>query len=1050
MSGYGPTGGRRFGDPQELCDALGLPFSGEQLDAICAPLEPGVIIAGAGTGKTTVMAARVVWLVGTGQVAPQEVLGLTFTRKAAAELASRIRSSLTRSGISATSHDEGEEVILTYDAFAARLVAEHGLRLGIEPAPVMIAGAARYRLASQVVRAATGPFSFLSRLRPATVAERVLQLDSALASHLVSPGQVRDHAQSFAADLELAPSNNRGNVYVSVQDAIAALLERLELVGLVEDYRRSKAQRGYTEFADQLAAAVRLVREAPTVAELMRDQFKVVLLDEYQDTSSAQAELLKGLFPGHPVTAVGDPFQAIYGWRGAAASNITTFAHDFPRAAGHPAMGYRLSVNRRSRAQILDVANEIGSQLRASAATEGTLAGLLRAPEDGGSGVVVAAGFDTAESELAWLAESIADQGRDPAVRWSDTAILVRRNADIGGIYEALSDRDVPVEIVGLGGLLSLSEIAVVLSTLHLLHDITSNADLVNLLAGPRWQIGTADLAALGRRARQIARAANPKPDTPNLATDLDWLLAGTDTSERLCLFDALLDPGQAELSHPGTRRIQAFVKEFGWLQRHAHEPVPDLVRRVIATLGLEVEIAVHGARRRHDAAAQLARFLEAVADYVELDAEASLAGLLAYFEAEVSHGEGLEQATPSEQNSVKVLTVHKAKGLEWERVYLPHLADKVFPSDRGSDNHLRQAAAIPAPLRGDAGSIPQLGEVSDPGIKAYREQLRIEQQLAEDRLAYVAVTRAKSYLAASWHVWSPGTVRPKCPSRYFSAIREEALRQGRVVAEAPPPGGHNPIGWAGAPAAWPHPLDEALAEERRRAAAWVEQARGHQGPDEPMSAEAAALVGLWDQDLDLLIARARESDRSAIEVRIPESLSVTSATRLQDDPQAWAAQEVRPMPKPPSRGAHIGNRFHAWVQRRYEMAALFDDEEHTMEPDSVLSRLTEAFERGPYANRTPIAVEVPFVLRLGHHVIRGRIDAVYRGASGDQVVDWKTSNRGADPRQLAYYRLAWARATGQDPERVDAVFYHVPSGEVRRAGRLDDEAALVAALDQR
>lgn len=311
MSGYGPTGGRRFGDPQELCDALGLPFSGEQLDAICAPLEPGVIIAGAGTGKTTVMAARVVWLVGTGQVAPQEVLGLTFTRKAAAELASRIRSSLTRSGISATSHDEGEEVILTYDAFAARLVAEHGLRLGIEPAPVMIAGAARYRLASQVVRAATGPFSFLSRLRPATVAERVLQLDSALASHLVSPGQVRDHAQSFAADLELAPSNNRGNVYVSVQDAIAALLERLELVGLVEDYRRSKAQRGYTEFADQLAAAVRLVREAPTVAELMRDQFKVVLLDEYQDTSSAQAELLKGLFPGHPVTAVGDPFQAI-------------------------------------------------------------------------------------------------------------------------------------------------------------------------------------------------------------------------------------------------------------------------------------------------------------------------------------------------------------------------------------------------------------------------------------------------------------------------------------------------------------------------------------------------------------------------------------------------------------------------------------------------------------------------------------------------------------------------------------------------------------------
>lgn len=161
----------RLGNAAGLMDALDISFSTEQLDAITAPLEPGVIIAGAGSGKTTVMAARVVWLVGIGVVRPEEVLGLTFTRKAAAELSQRVRSALLRSGLIADRgvDESGEQLIMTYDAFAARLVAEHGLRLGFEADPTMISGATRYRLASRVVKAAAGPFEFISRLRPATV-----------------------------------------------------------------------------------------------------------------------------------------------------------------------------------------------------------------------------------------------------------------------------------------------------------------------------------------------------------------------------------------------------------------------------------------------------------------------------------------------------------------------------------------------------------------------------------------------------------------------------------------------------------------------------------------------------------------------------------------------------------------------------------------------------------------------------------------------------------------------------------------------------------------
>ena len=158
--------------------------------AITAPLEPGVIIAGAGSGKTTVMAARVVWLVGTGAVRPEEVLGLTFTRKAAAELShAGPARRCSRAGVVADRgvDESGEQLIMTYDAFAARLVAEHGLRLGYEADPTMITGATRYRLASRVVKAAAGPFEFISRLRPATVTERVLKLDADLQQHLVDP-----------------------------------------------------------------------------------------------------------------------------------------------------------------------------------------------------------------------------------------------------------------------------------------------------------------------------------------------------------------------------------------------------------------------------------------------------------------------------------------------------------------------------------------------------------------------------------------------------------------------------------------------------------------------------------------------------------------------------------------------------------------------------------------------------------------------------------------------------------------------------------------------
>lgn len=1074
---------RTLSDPAELCEAMGIPFSDEQLEAITAPLEPGVIIAGAGSGKTTVMAARVVWLVGTGAVRPDQVLGLTFTRKAAAELAERVRSALLRAQVIDTDapDEQGEEVVMTYDAFAGRLVGEHGQRIGAETSPIMITQAARYRLASRVVNAAQGPFDALSRLRVATLTERVLALDAGLSAHLVTDEQVRRHGRLHAGLLESAPVNNRGNVYASVKAAMASTAERIELLDLVAAYRQLKRDLGVTEFADQMSSAAALVDAVPAVARQLRTQFRVVLLDEYQDTSSAQAQLLRGLFTardgssdglGHAVTAVGDPFQAIYGWRGAAASNILAFHRDFPKASGEGAAQFQLTVNRRSGQKILDVANQIATQLRADPLlvrhdpSGAQTPRPLVAPEEKSGGVVRAASFLTWPEEVTWIADDVVARHTEGEVdAWSDVAVLLRRNAHLAPLHEALSERGVPVEIVGLGGLLALPEVAEVVSTLRLLDDVTANPDAARLLQGPRWRIGARDLALLGQRARDLAGVR--REPVEGLAEELQVAVAETDPSDLVSLVDALADPGDLPYSAEARQRFEAFSSELAELRRHVGEPVLDQVRRVVAVTGVDAELASlpGGESRRAD---QLATFCDAVADYVDVDGDSSLGGLLAWLQAELDHGVGLERATPSDRNSVKLLTVHRAKGLEWPLVYVPALVDTVFPTDRVSENWVTTAHAVPAPLRGDADSIDQLGEATDAGMKAYQAALKEAALLSERRLAYVAMTRAKQQLVATAHLWQPGLKKPKVPSEYFTAALAEAERQGRVERLAPSEVGTNPHAKVEAEASWPVPIDSDARQARLEVAAEMERASSRHARGEgwvdadalPLTAEEAALVSDWDRTLDDLVADLADQASEVLEVPIPASLSATAVVELRRDPEGFAAQVLRPMPRPANRAAQLGTRFHAWLQSRFATndlpEPLLDEDADEVVSDAQLRRLVRAFEASDWARRQPREVEMPFVMMIGNSMVRGQVDAVFDAADLDLppgreadvvVVDWKTSNAPADPVQLAIYRLAWSRATGTPLERIQGAFVHVASGRTEWPDHLVEADELEALL---
>ncbi|MGW4009524.1 UvrD-helicase domain-containing protein [Streptomyces sp. NPDC004763] len=1145
-------------DPEQLKELLGIPFTPEQTACIVAPPAPQVIVAGAGSGKTTVMAARVVWLVGTGQVAPEQVLGLTFTNKAAGELAERVRKALIRAGVTDPDaidpdHPPGEPAISTYHAFAGRLLTDHGLRLGLEPTSRLLADATRYQLAARVLREAPGPYPALTRSFADLVSD-LLALDAELAEHLVRPEDLLAWDAGLLdtlAGIRLSNADLR-----KVPEAAAA---RRALADLVIRYRAAKRRQDLLDFGDQIALSARLAG-LPEVGRVLRDEYRVVLLDEYQDTSVAQRILLAGLFgggTGHPVTAVGDPCQAIYGWRGASVANLDDFPEHFAHADGRPAARQALSENRRSGGRLLDLANGLAEPLRAMHAG---VEALRPAPGAERDGTVRCALLRTHAEEIDWIADSVAHLVRTGTAP-GEIAVLCRTATDFAEIQGALVARDVPVEVVGLSGLLHLPEVADLVAVCEVLQDPGANASLVRLLSGPRWRIGPRDLALLGRRARLLvshARVAGDDDPDRRLAEAVE----GVDPSEVISLADALDtfletpldgtgDDDGLPFSPDARVRFARLATELRELRRALSDPLMDVLHRVLAVTGLEVELSASphalAARRRET----LSNFLDVAASFAASDNEATLLAFLGFLRTAAQYEKGLDNALPGGENTVKVLTAHKSKGLEWDVVAVPGLVTGTFPSGQGREKWTAQGKVLPHALRGDAETLPDVASWDSRGLKAFHEAMKDHQHTEELRLGYVTFTRPRSLLLGSGHWWGPSQKKPRGPSDFLTALYEHcAAGHGEIEAWADEPAEdeENPaLHRAIADEVWPLPLDdEALA--RRRAAAetvlahldalaarqegppaapdtyddpdwppppdddaappeeadpdwagdpadwdtWTTDrpaahdrtaARkdGPTAPDRPaarkdrptvphqatppeppwgdaparLTPEEARTVASWDRDLDALTGELLRARESVTEVPLPASLTASQLLSLAADPDGFAQELARPMPRPPQPAARRGTRFHAWVEARFEALKL-----PLLEPEELpgadaeiadeqdLEFLKDAFERTEYARRTPFRVEAPFQLSLAGRVVRGRIDAVYKEGDGEsatyEIVDWKTNRAAtADPLQLALYRIAWAEQQGVPPTSVTAAFLYVRTGEVVRPGGLPDRAAL-------
>jgi DNA helicase-2/ATP-dependent DNA helicase PcrA len=1065
------------GPPQDLswsaravAAAVGAPEpTPQQVEVIEAPLHPCLVVAGAGSGKTETMAARVVWLVANGLVRPEEVLGLTFTRKAAIELGERLARRLRavrRAGLGTAAQGRDEALALptvsTYHAYAGRLVAEHGLRVGIEPDARLLSQAACWQLASEVVESYRGDMTGLDQA-VSTVVESVLAVAGELAEHLVEGEVARQFLDDLADRVAGLPGKDHRKPRAVGHRIAARLRDMAKIYPLVHRYQELKGQRDALDFADQMALAARLARDLPTVGLVERQRHRAVLLDEFQDTSEAQLVLLESLFAGHgmPVTAVGDPNQSIYGWRGASATTLSRFPQVFGDT-GTPAPVLPLSTSWRNAVDLLVVANRAARPLRAAATVQ---VEQLHPRQGAGAGRIDAARLQTHEEEAAHVARWIATRWSAPDGGRTGTsaAVLCRNRAQFDTVVHALHRHHLSVEVVGLGGLLNAPEVVDLVALLTVAQDPTRGDALIRLLTGPVTRLGPADIDGLWAWAGRLAQSE--------------------DEGEPIVLSEALhsppppgwVDSRARGVGEPARARIVALGEVVDRVRSSVGLPLPDLLAQAERWLGLDLEVASDPDVPPVWGRAQLDALGEVATGYAVSSDRPTLGGFVDWLEAARTRERGLELAEVSvSREAVQVLTVHAAKGLEWDVVAVPGLAEGIFPSyttrSRWEDGQwvvaepqdpgwLSGPGALPYPLRGDADGLPTMpwASLTDTdhlaeAVEEHRTAGGRHKVQEERRLAYVAFTRAREEMLLTAPVWSSGTT-PRVTSRFLTELVADPACPIQVGPWEPMPEADadgraaNPLLAEETVAAWPAAPEASRGTARDLVLAVLDSREGAGRVDDEDSEDGRA------REIDLLIRERAEAARARASgsVPAPGHLSTSALVEFAADPAGFWRRLRRPVPSPPAVQARSGTAFHAWVEQHYSAATLLDmddlpgsdDEGCGVEQD----RLRANFLASSWAGRRPAAMEVAVETVLGGVPVRGRIDAVFADDDGHlTIVDWKTGAPGGtdDQRrravQLAAYRLAYARLADVPPVRVDAVFFYASTGETISPPLLGEE----------
>lgn len=984
---------------------------------------PTLVIAGAGSGKTELMTVRVLYLIANSLALPSEILGLTFTRKAASELSARVNQALYKLRESemwpaSLGVDFTPPTITTYNSFGNDIFRKLSLAVGYESDATLLTEASSVALADDLVRSLKGQLhqslEDWERSKEYLI-DLVLALAAEVTDNQSSSDLVIQELERFSLYIAQLPKTDKGDsgLFQYTQDMLDAAHLNAVIASLVSEYLQLKKRRSLVDFSDQVALAL------TALPENFEHGFRFVLLDEYQDTSSIQTQLLSRLFRGQAVLAVGDPNQAIYGWRGASSNNLLGFHEDFGSKAKAT---FQLSKSWRSGQAVVDAANQLTKALNA---LQPELAPVTLEP-----GVIEKVNHVTAEvfQDEITEAEAVADWFEKHLDSDTSAALLLRTKASMSLFAKTISDRGIPVEVSGLSGLLQLPEVLDLISALKVIQRPESGVELMRLLAGPRWRIGPKDLAQLSEMAKRLSRIRSEVTSAMPVTI--------VEALDELCKPGALDRENFSEL---GGARLVAAAKLLRKMRASSNIGLAQFAWVVARELDLDIELFAHSTQL--NPLANLEAFIARIAEYEQSSIRPSLSGLLSWLDYAIERENFELPKTGAKKGTVQIMSVHAAKGLEWDLVALAQLNRGSFPVEGKGAKGWLAAGKLPFALRGDSNVLPkfeyqqaQTQKELNALYQQFQDGNRARQLQEERRLAYVAVTRARSALHLTASHYKSGNKKPRELSEFLSELLEAGLVQ---LA--------NPI---------PEVADSNPLANRKEQAVWPFDPLGSKRPtlEKAAAAVTSATPAQFSDFTELaLLLEERERGNWLAAPELPRRLSASKLMSLISNPQEFAEYLARPMPSPYSASAQRGTDFHRLLEEHWLEDVELTDQDWAEEDLDLKAN----FESSRFSSLTPDFVEQSIEFELAGLVVVCKIDAVFGQGDGFLVVDWKS---GASPKvqseidqraiQLALYRLAFAKWKGVGLEKVQASFFFASDGVEVVPEKLPTETELVEAIE--
>ncbi|HAX61428.1 MAG TPA: hypothetical protein DCX95_02560 [Elusimicrobia bacterium] len=910
----------------------------EQKRAVVHSKGPLLIVAGAGTGKTTVIANRIAYLISKKIAKPEEILALTFTEKAAAEMQERV-DMLVPYGFA-------DVWISTFHSFGNRILEDESIFLGLTSDFKVMAQP------QQIVFFREHLFEFpMEKLRPLGNPQKhidaLLFLFSRLKDEDVSYQEYANYVQLLENVLKKEPKN------IELRDEFVIQKEISEIYG---KYEELKMHYGLIDFSDQVWLTLKLFRDHPSVLKKYREKFKYILVDEFQDTNYSQFQLLKILLNSEKnITVVGDDDQSIYKFRGAAISNILNFKKAYPKAKQ-----VVLTKNYRSRQQILDdaytlvkynnpdrleVKNKINKKLISAKEQKSKRAEVQK-------NAVFHYHFDTVSAEADFVANKITELisenprcvPRESALSYTDFAVLVRSNNDALPFIKSLNVKNIPWHFSGGSGLYEREEIKILISFLKVVSDLSDNVSLFYLSSSEIYKMPMDDLTVLlnesSRKKNTLYNVFN-KPDAENISDDGKKIIKRiTGDIKKYIEMSGELSTGEV---------LYKFIKETGWLKELADEKNISSAESV----------------------SNIALFFEIVKNYSEIGKFDKLQFFTSHLSALIEAGSNPATAEADlDTDAVNILTIHKAKGLEFPVVFMVSLVQDKFPVRRR-----KERIEIPDSL---------IKDILPAGDFHLQE---------ERRLFYVGMTRAKDKLYLTSACDYGGARERKVSQFVFETLNLERLK---ITSKKL------------------HPIEAIKKNEVVENSTSVSK-----------STVPRRLTLSHFQIDDYLTCPLKYKYIHILKIPVMANHSIIYGNAMHETIRFYYK---RKMENKSVDLAELLKKFEA----NWQSSGFLSREHEEKRLEEGRETIRKFFHREQKSKTLPKYIEKKFKFSFGDDFVTGRFDRVDLTKKGAVIIDFKTSDisdkddaddRAKKSTQLAIYALAWEKITGKLPQKLELHF---------------------------